>query len=116
MMVVVLAHWCPHCNNEVPVLLEWEAQGGVPVDLQIVGISTAASADRPNFPPGEWLATNGWDWPVLADDAEQTAARAYGVTAYPFITFIDASGNVVARTTGEIPIADLQELADATVA
>ncbi|MET0460112.1 MAG: hypothetical protein ABW195_12755, partial [Ilumatobacteraceae bacterium] len=30
MMVVFLAHWCPHCNAEVPVLLEWEESGDIP--------------------------------------------------------------------------------------
>ena len=115
MMVVFLAHWCPHCNAEVPVLLDWEASGDIPADLQIVGVSTAVSADRPNFPPGQWLADKGWDWPVIADDVEQVAAQAYGVTGYPFITFIDAAGDVVARTSGEVPLDTLQALADETV-
>jgi len=22
-MIVFLAHWCPHCNREVPRLIEW---------------------------------------------------------------------------------------------
>ena len=113
LMVVFLAHWCPHCNAEVPVLLDWEASGDIPDGLQVVGVSTAVSADRPNFPPGQWLADKGWDWPVIADDVEQTAARAYGVTGYPFITFIAADGNVLARTSGEVPIEQLQVLADA---
>lgn len=116
MMVVFLAHWCPHCNNEIPVLQEWEAEGGIPEGLQIVGVSTAVAADRPNYPPGEWLVEKGWEWPVLADDGELTAANAYGLTAFPFLTFIDADGNVTARASGELPITELQALADATVA
>lgn len=116
MLVVVLAHWCPHCNNEIPVLQQWEEQGGIPENLQVVGVSTAVSPDRPNYPPGEWLAEKGWAWPVLADDDQLTAANAYGVTAFPFLTFIDADGNVVARTSGELPVEQLQALADATVA
>ena len=115
MMVVFLAHWCPHCNAEVPVLLDWEASGDIPAALQVVGVSTAVSADRPNFPPGQWLDDKGWDWPVIADDVEQTAAQAYGVTGYPFLTFIDADGNVVGRTSGEQPIETLQQFADETV-
>jgi cytochrome c biogenesis protein CcmG, thiol:disulfide interchange protein DsbE len=116
MLVVVLAHWCPHCNNEIPVLQQWEEQGGIPEDLQVVGVSTAVSPDRPNYPPGEWLAEKGWAWPVLADDDALTAANAYGVTAFPFLTFIDADGNVTARASGELPIETLQQLADAAVA
>ena len=55
MMVVFLAHWCPHCNDEIPVLQQWEADGGIPEDLQVVGVSTAVSAERPYYPPDEWL-------------------------------------------------------------
>lgn len=116
LMLVFLAHWCPHCNEEIPVLQQWEAEGGVPDGLQIVGVSTAVAADRPNYPPGEWLVEKGWEWPVLADDGELTAANAYGLTAFPFLTFIDADGNVTARASGELPITELQALADATVA
>jgi cytochrome c biogenesis protein CcmG/thiol:disulfide interchange protein DsbE len=116
MMVVFLAHWCPHCNNEIPVLQEWAAQGGIPEGLQVVGVSTAVSAERPNYPPDAWLAEKGWEWPVLADDGELTAANAYGVSAFPFLTFIDADGNVTQRVSGELPIDELQVLADAAVA
>jgi cytochrome c biogenesis protein CcmG, thiol:disulfide interchange protein DsbE len=116
MMVVFLAHWCPHCNEEIPVLQQWEEQGGIPEDLQVVGVSTAVSPDRPNYPPDEWLAEKGWAWPVLADDGELTAANAYGVTAFPFMTFIDADGNVTARASGELPIEELQSFAEAAVA
>jgi thiol-disulfide isomerase/thioredoxin len=112
MMIVFLAHWCPHCNNEIPVLLEWRDSGQMPDDLQVVGVSTAADEARPNYPPDEWLVEKGWDWPVLADDAELTAANAYGVTGFPFFTIVDADGNVAVRGSGEYPIEALQALVD----
>jgi hypothetical protein len=74
------------------------------------------SADRPNFPPGEWLADLGWDWPVLADDASRTAALALGTTGYPYMMFVGADGEVLARYSGELPIEAVQQLADATAA
>jgi cytochrome c biogenesis protein CcmG, thiol:disulfide interchange protein DsbE len=110
MLVVFLAHWCPHCNEEIPVLLEWRDSGGIPSDLQIFGVSTAVSPERPNYPPGQWLQDKGWDWPVLADDVDFTAGIAYGVTGFPGFTLIDADGNVTARGSGEISIDDLQAL------
>jgi cytochrome c biogenesis protein CcmG/thiol:disulfide interchange protein DsbE len=110
MMVVFLAHWCPHCNAEIPALLEWRDSGAIPPDLQIFGVSTAVSPDRPNYPPGQWLQDKGWDWPVLADDVEFTAGTAYGVTGFPGFTLIDADGNVAARGSGEISIEDLDAL------
>ena len=36
-MVVVLAHWCPHCNDEIPRLIGLEEDGRFPDDLKIVG-------------------------------------------------------------------------------
>jgi cytochrome c biogenesis protein CcmG/thiol:disulfide interchange protein DsbE len=116
LMIVVMAHWCPHCNREVPLLLDWKASGDVPEDLRVVGVSTAADDERPNYPPAEWLQGLGWDWPVIADDQEQTAAVALGTTGYPYLVFVDASGAVVARVSGELPIEAVQQLADLTVA
>ena len=66
-MVVFLAHWCPHCNREIPVLQQWAAAGGVPADLDIIGVSTAVSSQRDNYPPSEWLKAKNWTWPAMAD-------------------------------------------------
>jgi cytochrome c biogenesis protein CcmG, thiol:disulfide interchange protein DsbE len=116
MMVVFLAHWCPHCNAEIPVLLEWQESGEIPDELQIYGVGTAASPDRPNYPPDQWLQEKGWAWPVLADDEQLTAANAYGVTGFPYFVILDADGNVVVRNSGEIPIEDLDAMVDEAIA
>jgi cytochrome c biogenesis protein CcmG/thiol:disulfide interchange protein DsbE len=116
LMIVVMAHWCPHCNREVPLLVDWEESGDVPDGLTVVGLSTAVNEDRPNFPPGAWLDDLGWDWPVIADDEPQTGAIALGTTGYPSMVFIGADGTVVGRYSGELPIEAVQQLADATVA
>ena len=112
-MLVFLAHWCPHCNDEIPVLNEWRDAGGVPEDLRIVGVSTAVASDRPNFPPGEWLVDKDWTWDVIADGPPATQRRratAYGVTGFPFFVLLDADGNVAARGSGEQPIEYIEEL------
>jgi thiol-disulfide isomerase/thioredoxin len=113
LMIVVMAHWCPHCNREIPLLLDWKKSGKVPAGLRVVGISTAARSGAPNYPPGQWLDDLGWDWPVIADDADQTAATAVGTTGYPFIMVVDATGKLIFRTSGELPIEDVQQLAAA---
>jgi cytochrome c biogenesis protein CcmG/thiol:disulfide interchange protein DsbE len=110
MLIVFLAHWCPHCNAEVPRLLEWKDSGAVPPELQVFGVSTGVNPDYPNYPPGQWLKDKGWTWPVLADDVQSSAATAYGLPGYPMFTLVDADGNVVARNSGEIPIDDLNAL------
>lgn len=117
MMIVVMAHWCPHCNNEVPLLVEWGESGQVPENLTVVGVSTAANADREHFPPSEWLAEEmRWSWPVIADDQIQTGAAALGTPGYPYLMFVDADGNLMARASGELPISEVQRLADAAAA
>ena len=40
-MIVFLAHWCPHCNAEVPRLLDWKGSGAVPTELNVIGVATA---------------------------------------------------------------------------
>ncbi len=106
-LVVFLAHWCPHCQAEVPRMVRWHEQGLVPEGLQVVAVSTAVSEDRPNYPPSKWLDEAGWPWPVLADDELVTAAGAYGVSGFPFMVVVDAEGNVAGRTSGEKSVEEL---------
>ncbi len=115
-MVVFLAHWCPHCNSEIPVLNEWRDSGAVPADLEIIGVSTGVTDQRPNFPPGQWLQDRGWTWPALADDEEGSAFRAYGGPSYPYFVVLGADGTVKARAVGELPVDQLDALVDAALA
>ena len=120
-MVVFLAHWCPHCNNEIPRLIELEEAGRFPDDLKVVAVSTAVASDRPNFPPSEWIVEKGWPWLVMADDYDFTkrtlvGAEAFGVNAFPFITVVDAGGTVLTRWSGESEPDDFIAKLDAALA
>lgn len=115
-MVVFLAHWCPHCNAEVPRLIEWKNMGMVPDGLEVVGVSTGVAADRPNYPPSEWIVEKKWPWTVMADSVTQDAAMAYGVSGYPFFTIIGADGTVKMRASGEKSIEEIDALVDAALA
>jgi thiol-disulfide isomerase/thioredoxin len=109
-MVVFLAHWCPHCNREVPRLIEWQASGAVPSELQVVGVSTAVASDRPNYPPSQWTIDKGWTWPMMADSTSMEAAEAYGVSGYPFFVIVGADGEVKVRVSGEVEIPALTQI------
>lgn len=100
-MIVFLAHWCGHCNAEVPELIGLEEAGLIPEGLDVVGVSTAAAADRDNYPPSQWIIDKGWPWPTMADDEIQTAISAFGGTAFPFTVVLDADGTVLARKSGQ---------------
>jgi cytochrome c biogenesis protein CcmG/thiol:disulfide interchange protein DsbE len=101
-MVVFVAHWCPACNAEVPVLTELRDAGRLPNELDIIAVTTGSDPQRPNFPPGDWLVDMDWTWPAMADDVDLAAgtwvaAAAYGIDGYPFLALVDGDGNLAAR-------------------
>jgi len=102
MAIVVLAHWCPHCQAELPPLTDFLAQGGVPAGVSVVGLSTAIDPVRPNYPPSAWLQRAGWTQPTLIDDADSTALTALGITSFPGFVFVGADGTIALRLSGEI--------------
>jgi len=100
--VWVVAHWCPHCNAEVPRIVSLNEQGRLPQGIDYYALSTGVDPAAPNYPPSTWLQTERWPFPVLADDQNGTAAKAYGLTSYPLLVLLDANGNVVYRHAGEL--------------
>ncbi len=108
-LCVFLAHWCPHCNNEIPEFLELESNGELPADLNIIGISTAVVSDRDNYPPSEWIAERQWAWPVLADSAQAEAFQFYGGAGFPYLVMLDADGSVLARVDGGMGAEQISE-------
>jgi cytochrome c biogenesis protein CcmG, thiol:disulfide interchange protein DsbE len=109
-MIMFVAHWCPHCQREVPVVQQWVDDGRLPEGVDLVSVSTAIDPSRPNYPPDAWLADEGWTAPVLVD-ADNSAAQAAGLSAYPFFVAIDGNGTVVLRTTGELTTDQLDAIA-----
>ena len=109
-MVVFLAHWCPHCNREIPRILEWAVTKGVPEGLRIVGVATASRNDYPNWPPSAWLTDMGWKWEKMADTQDGQAFSAYGGTSFPTMVLVGPDGTVKNRFSGEIEIVDLDRL------
>lgn len=110
-ILVFLAHWCSHCQVEVPVVQAWLDAGGLPEDVDLVSVSTAIDPNRPNYPPDAWLAREGWTPPVLVDPTN-AVADAFGLSAFPYFVFVHADGTVGARATGELAIADLEAIVD----
>jgi thiol-disulfide isomerase/thioredoxin len=111
-LVTFVAHWCPHCQREVPLLASWLRSNGMPQGVDVYAVATGTSPDRPNYPPSAWLQRQGWTVPTLADDDNGTAADAFGLSAYPFFVAVDSSGKVVARASGELSISTVQRLLD----
>lgn len=110
--VVFLAHWCPHCQAEVPAVQSWLDEQGAPDGVELASVSTSSDASLANYPPQAWLEREGWTPPVLVDSDQDRVASAYGLSGFPFWTFIDADGVVVGRTSGELDIDTLERTLD----
>ncbi len=98
--VVFVAHWCPHCQAEVPIISELLAQGEKPEGMDLYVVSTAVFSDRENFPPSDWLNSAGLDVPLMADSAEFDALIAFGGGGFPFTVYLDGENRVLKRTQG----------------
>jgi thiol-disulfide isomerase/thioredoxin len=112
MVVIFAAHWCPHCQKEIPLIQELIDSGEMPEGVEINLVSTGVKADQNNYPPSDWLAEEGWSERILLDNPDQVAAEAWGLTGYPYMVFVGADGKVVQRASGELPIDQFGTFAD----
>jgi thiol-disulfide isomerase/thioredoxin len=112
-MIVALAHWCPHCQAELPMLVDMINSGDIPQGVTVVGLSTAIDELRGNFPPSTWFEREGWQQPTLIDDANSDGLHTLGLSAFPGFVFVNAQGQVTQRMTGEVDRATLIQSMDA---
>ncbi|MCU1374762.1 MAG: Redoxin [Actinomycetia bacterium] len=112
-LVLFVAHWCPHCQREVPLLVTFLKDHQLPAGVELLTVSTGVNADNPNYPPSTWLDKEGWTAPVLADSATSEAATAWGLPGFPYLVGVDAGGKVVGRVTGEFTTDTFMALAQA---
>jgi thiol-disulfide isomerase/thioredoxin len=102
-LLVFLAHWCGFCQQEVPMLVQWHADGAVPEGLRVVGVPTGTDSGASNYPPSTWFEREGWPFEVLVDDEDYQAAEAFGLTGYPYLVMVDDEGEVLWRSSGATP-------------
>jgi hypothetical protein len=110
-VVAVVAHWCPHCQAEVPRIVAWLRDHSLPGGTTLTTLSTAIDPARPNFPPSSWLRREGWTAPVLTDDAASSGLAALGIPSFPGFVFVNGDGTVAGRMTGELDPEQLASIA-----
>ena len=108
--IVFLAHWCPHCQTEVPRVQTWLEETGGVAGVDLYSVSTSMNSGAPNFPASAWLESEGWSVPVIRDDGEDSVHRAFGGGGFPFWVFVNADGTVAARVSGETTVEALEAL------
>ncbi|MCB2223082.1 MAG: TlpA family protein disulfide reductase [Actinobacteria bacterium] len=110
-MIVFLAHWCPHCQNEMPEVSAWVAAGGLPDTVDLYAVATSIDPSRDNYPPSAWFERESLDVPTIVDDARNTIGNAFGLNAYPFWVFVQDDGTIAARISGVLSQDDLTQIA-----
>jgi cytochrome c biogenesis protein CcmG/thiol:disulfide interchange protein DsbE len=108
--ILFLAHWCSHCQAEVPRVQAWLDETGGVEGVDFYSVSTSMSSGRDNYPPSEWLEREGWSVPVIRDDADNSALLSYGAGGFPYWVFVNADGTVAVRTSGELQIDQLETI------
>lgn len=106
--IVLLAHWCGFCQNEVPAVQAWLDSGGGVEGVDMYSIATAMDSNRDNFPPSDWFDREGWTVPVIRDDSTNTVHRAYGSGGFPFWVFVNSDGTVAFRLAGATTVEELE--------
>lgn len=111
-LVVFLAHWCPVCQREVPVIVD-HLGDALPDDVELVAVPTSTDRTQGNYPPSAWLEAEDWPFRVLVDSADDELAQAYGVQSFPSFVAVGPDGNVQARVSGELSPEALDQLVSA---
>lgn len=99
-IIMFVAHWCSHCQNDVEALTSYIEANGLPTGADLYAVSTGTDSTAPNYPPSKWL--EDFTVPTIADSAQSQAAQAYGLSAFPFFVFVTAQGTVDFRYPGEV--------------
>lgn len=109
-IVLFVAHWCPHCQRELPLVQKWIDEGSMPDDVDLVAVATGIDKTRPNYPPSAWFDREDWT-PRTVADATGAAAKAYGLTSFPYWVAVDATGTIVDRQSGELTLDQVTAMA-----
>jgi cytochrome c biogenesis protein CcmG/thiol:disulfide interchange protein DsbE len=109
-VVMFLAHWCRHCQREVPTVVDMIEQGKLPEGLEIYGISTAVRDGESNYPPSAWFEAENWSEPSIRDSAQNEILLAYGAGGFPYVVYLDGENTVIGRSSGELDEATIEQM------
>ncbi len=108
--VYFIAHWCPHCQEEVPLVQDLIDEGTVPDGLDVYAVSTGVNSGQGNFPPSSWLTEEGFTPITMRDDDGSSAFAGFGGSSFPYVVYLDADHTVVARSAGNLDAATTTQL------
>jgi thiol-disulfide isomerase/thioredoxin len=101
-VISFVAHWCPHCQREVPRLASYLRDHGLPAGVEFYFVPTATNPNYGNYPPSSWLQEAGVsNVPTIVDSDKSDALVAYGQGDFPYMVMLDSQNKVVFRHSGE---------------
>lgn len=100
-VLLFVAHWCQHCQREVPVFVNLFEDDKLPENVDVIAVATATDDSGTNYPPSSWLQDEDWPWTSLVDTKDNELAAAFGVTGFPFAVYVNGDGTIASRTSGE---------------
>ncbi len=115
-VILFLAHWCPHCQVELPKVVDWMAANDVPNGVEILAVSTSVETTATNYPPSAWFEEEGFTGTIIVDSDDGALAQGYGLGSFPFGVAVGADGSVLTRWAGEISIDQFGAFVDAAAA
>lgn len=108
--IMFLAHWCNHCQAEVPEVQQWLDETGGVAGVDLISVTTGYDPARGNWSPEDWLDREGWSSPLIRDDAESSAYAAYGGGPFPYWVFLNGDGTVAGRSAGRMGTSALAQI------
>jgi thiol-disulfide isomerase/thioredoxin len=106
---LVWAHWCPHCQDELPEVSAWYRENAENYpNVELVTVTTAIDPSRGN-PLAPYLDESQFPFPVIVDE-ELTIASQLGSSAFPFWMVTDGSGTVLVRIPGAVGIGTVEQI------
>ena len=109
-VIYFVAHWCPHCQAEVPLIQQLIDSGQKPDNVDIYAVSTAVKPEGGNYPPSAWLDRVGFTPVAMRDDDTSSAVLAYGAGGFPYAVYLDSQNRVIARSAGELGLEGIAQM------
>ncbi len=109
-VIYFVAHWCPHCQAEVPLIQQLIDSGQKPDNVDIYAVSTAVKPEGGNYPPATWLDREGFSPVTMRDDETSSAVLAYGAGGFPYAVYLDSQNRVIARSAGELGLDGIAQM------
>jgi len=102
-LMVFFASWCPHCNNEAPLLKDLAAKNP---DVQVVMVGVGDRETASDI--YDFQQKHDLPFPTYQDGGK--AAAAYGIASYPTVMAVDKGGVIRDVQTGEKSTVELNSI------